>query len=90
MTTYEEFIRHSKFKTYQFLNMFGGFDRAQVLGVLVQLAENQYDTITNLEQMTLQEIMDIHKVIISREQEKALAQRKSRDSRIGQTVQDWK
>lgn len=73
------------------MEMFGGFNRREVLGVLVQLAENQYDTITNLEQKTLQEIMDIHKVIISREQEKALAKSKSvKDSRIGKTVQDWR
>lgn len=71
--------------------MFGGFNRREVLGVLVQLAENGYDTISNLEKHTLQEIMDIHKVIISRAQEQALAESKSvKDSRIGKTVQDWR
>lgn len=73
------------------MEMFGGFNRREVLGVLVQLAESGYDTISNLEQRTLQEIMDIHKVIISRAQEQALMKSKSvKDSRIGRTVQDWR
>ncbi len=81
----------SSFKTYRFMEMFGGFNRREVLGVLVQLAESGYDTISNLEQRTLQEIMDIHKVIISRAQEKALAKSKGvKDNRIGKTVQDWR
>lgn len=52
--------------------MFGGFDRKMILKIIVQLAEAQYDSITNLEQMTVQELSDIHKVITSIQQEREL------------------
>ena len=56
--------------------MAGGFNRKEVLGAIIQLVEAQYDNITNLEQMTLQELSDIHKVIMSRQQEKTLQKAK--------------
>lgn len=56
--------------------MAGGLNRKEVLGIIVNLAEAQYDSITNLQNMTLQELSDIYKVIISKQQEKALADSK--------------
>lgn len=71
--------------------LFGGFDRKAVLTALIQLVENGYDTLTNLENMTLRDVTDIHKVLMSRKQEEALSKSMgTRDSRIGKTVQAWR
>ena len=53
--------------------MFGGFDREQILSFIVQMAEAQYDTISNLQQMTLQELSDVHKVMTNIQHERELA-----------------
>ena len=52
--------------------MAGGINRKEVLNAMVTLAEGHYDTITNLMNMTLQEISDIYKVLISNQQEREL------------------
>lgn len=64
--------------------MAGGLNRKEVLGVILNLAEAQYDTITNLQNMTLQELSDIYKVIISKQQEKALADSRKTNKIKGQ------
>ena len=64
--------------------MAGGLNRKEVLGVILSLAEAQYDTITNLQNMTLQELSDIYKVIISKQQEKALADSRKTNKIKGQ------
>ena len=58
--------------------MFGGFDREQVLSMIIQIAEAQYDTISNLQQMTLQELSDVHKVIVGIQQERELQRSKGK------------
>ena len=60
------------------MKMFGGFDREQVLSMIVQIAEAQYDTISNLQQMTLQELSDVHKVIVGIQQERELQRSKGK------------
>ena len=64
--------------------MAGGLNRKEVLGIIINLAEAQYDSITNLQNMTLQELSDIYKVIISKQQEKALADSKKTSRVKGQ------
>ena len=56
--------------------MAGGINRKEVINAMVTLAEGHYDTITNLKEMTLQEISEIYKVLISNQQERALAESK--------------
>ena len=52
--------------------MFGGFDRELYLSFIIQLAEAQYDNITNLMNITVQELSDIHKVIVGIQQEREI------------------
>ena len=52
--------------------MFGGFDRELYLSFNIQLAEAQYDSITNLMNITVQELSDIHKVIVGIQQEREI------------------
>ena len=52
--------------------MFGGFDRELYLSFIIQLAEAQYDNISNLMKLTVQELSDVHKVIVGIQQEREI------------------